>query len=262
MVVENLLKIDNLKVYFSKEKDVKKIIDGLSLEIGPKEILALVGGSGSGKTLAGLSILRLLPLGAGISGGKIIFQGQDLLQLEKVKMQAIRGKDIGMVFQEPLSAFNPLFTIGYQIKEVLKYHTDLSKGAIEARVLELLKIVGIPNPERIINDYPHQLSGGLRQRAMIAQAIAAGPKLLIADEPTSNLDVTLQAQIMDLFRKLKAELNISILLISHDMAMVAHLADRVAIIYEGRIVEFGQAAQILREPKHPFTQALVEAARL
>jgi ABC-type dipeptide/oligopeptide/nickel transport system ATPase component len=221
----------------------------------------LVGSSGSGKTLTGLSILRLLPVGANLVGGKIIFKQQDLLQLSESRMRAIRGRNISMVFQEPLSAFNPLFTIGYQIKEVLRFHTELGRNKIEEKVLDLLKSVGIPDPKKIINDYPHQLSGGLRQRAMIAQAIAAGPELLIADEPTSNLDVTLQAQIMELFRTLKKEFNLAILLITHDLAMVSHLADRVAIIYEGKVVESGQVAAILERPRNLFTQALVEAVK-
>lgn len=257
----SLLSIENLKVYFSQEEVTNKVIDGISLEISQSEIVALVGGSGSGKTITGLSILRLLPLGAKIIEGKIIFQGSDLLKISENQIRQIRGKEISMVFQEPLSAFNPLFTIGFQINEVLQLHTDLGKRERRAQVLDLLKSVGIPNPQKIISDYPHQLSGGLRQRAMIAQALAGKPKLIIADEPTSNLDVTLQAQIMELFRNLSDELKISILLISHDLAMVAHLAKRVAIICGGKVVESGDTKQIWNNPRHPFTQQLMEAVK-
>ncbi|MDP3142829.1 MAG: ABC transporter ATP-binding protein [Candidatus Omnitrophota bacterium] len=262
MPADNLLRIENLKVNFSESAGSRQVINGLSLAVNSGEILALVGSSGSGKTLTGLSILRLLPIGANLVGGKIIFKQQDLLQISESQMREVRGRNISMVFQEPLSALNPLFTIGSQIKEVLRFRTELGKNEIEGKALDLLKSVGMPDPKKIINDYPHQLSGGLRQRAMIAQAIAAGPELLIADEPTSNLDVTLQAQIMELFRTLKKELNLAILLITHDLAMVSHLADRVAIICEGKIVEFGQVANILQQPRNPFTQALVEAVKL
>lgn len=262
MSFPSLLRIENLKIYFFSEGTTNKVINGLSLEIEESQILALVGGSGSGKTLTGLSILRLLPSGAKIVEGRIIFKNQDLLQIGEEQMRAIRGKDIGMVFQEPLSALNPLFSIGYQIEEVLKFHTSLRRAERKKRVLDLLETVGIPDSQRIIADYPHQLSGGMRQRVMIAQAIAANPKLIIADEPTSNLDVTLQAQIMELFRNLKKELRLAILLITHDLAMVAHLADEVAIISGGKIVETGNTARILQAPQDPFSQQLVEAVKL
>jgi ABC-type dipeptide/oligopeptide/nickel transport system ATPase component len=257
----SLLKIEDLKVYFSGGA-AGKVIDGLFLEIPEGQITALVGGSGSGKTLTGLSILRLLPAGAKIVAGKIIFGNQDLLQLREDQMRAIRGKDIGMVFQEPLSALNPLFTVGYQISEVLRFHTELNRLQRKRQVLDLLEVVGIPDPPKIISDYPHQLSGGMRQRVMIAQAIAGNPKLVIADEPTSNLDVTLQAQIMELFRNLKKEMGITMLLITHDLAMVSHLADEVAVISGGRIVESGSAGKILQNPQAPFSKQLVEAANL
>jgi ABC-type dipeptide/oligopeptide/nickel transport system ATPase component len=176
-------------------------------------------------------------------------------------MREVRGKAIGMVFQEPLSAFNPVFSIGYQIEEVLKAHTGWDRSRRQKRVLELLDLVGLPEPARTAGDYPHQLSGGMRQRAMIAQAIAAGPKLIIADEPTSSLDVTLQANIMELFKKLQKELRLSVLLITHDLGMVEHMADRVTVMTEGRIVENGPTQDVLQDPKHPYTKDLMEALR-
>jgi len=262
MSTNSLLTVKNLKVYFSGEEILHKVINGVYLEIMPSEIVALVGGSGSGKTLTALSILRLLPEAAHIAEGKIIFQSRDLLKMNSEEMLRIRGKEIGMVFQEPLSAFNPLFTVGFQVEEVLRFHTSLSKREMHMRIRELLRQVGITDPEKVINDYPHQLSGGLRQRAMIAQAIAASPRLIIADEPTSNLDVTLQAQIMELFRSLKKELGISIFLITHDLAMVAHLADKVAVINQGKIVEFGKATEIMQNPRDIYSKQLAEAVRI
>ena len=250
----NLLVVENLTVTAAG----KNVVNAASLEIPFLSVTALVGGSGSGKTTTGLAILRLLPLGLAVRDGRILFAGKDVLNLTAEQMRLLRGKEIGMVFQEPLYAFNPVFSIGEQIDEVLRVHTSLNRHQRHARILELLDLVGLPDPQRTAGNYPHQLSGGMRQRAMIAQAIAAGPKLIIADEPTSNLDVTLQARIMELFRKLKDELQLSILLITHDLGMVAHVADRVAVMTEGMIVEQGMTKDVLRGPQHPYTRTLME----
>ena len=255
----NLLTIKNLTIAVQDSSRERILVDGLNLEIPPFKIMALVGGSGSGKTTTGLSILRLLPPALRVWQGEIIFNGQNLLKYSEDQMRSIRGKEISMIFQEPLNAFNPVFTIGYQIQEVLETHANFSHTKISAKVQELLKMCGIKDSVRISQSYPHQLSGGLRQRAMIAQAIAAGPQLIIADEPTSNLDVTWQAHIMELFRTLRNELKISILLITHDLGMVAHLADQVAVLSDGKIVESGETKDVLEHPQHPFTKELMEA---
>ena len=251
----NLLVVENLTVTVAQ----KEIVSAANLEIPFLSVTALVGGSGSGKTTMGLAVLRLLPLGLVVSQGRILFAGEDVLKLPEERMRLLRGKEIGMVFQEPLYAFNPVFSIGDQIEEVLRAHSAGNARQRRERILELLNLVGLPNPQRVAGNYPHQLSGGMRQRAMIAQAIAAGPKLIVADEPTSNLDVTLQAKIMELFRKLKDELKLSILLITHDLGMVAHMADRVAVMTEGKIVERGTTREVLKKPQHPYTRALMEA---
>ena len=259
---QSLLKIENLKIEINSPQTYVELIKNFNLKIDNLKIVALVGTSGSGKSSIGLSILRLLPDSMTGTGGKIIFEGQSLLELPQETMRQLRGKDIGMVFQEPLSTFNPVFTIGSQIEEVLRFHTLLKRRERKTRIEELLNLVGIPEPKRIAGQYPHQLSGGLRQRAMIAQAIAANPKLVIADEPTSNLDVTLQAVIIDLFRKLRSELKISIILITHDLGLVREIADEVGILYDGRIVEFGKPEDILKNPSHPFTCELVNAVKV
>jgi ABC-type glutathione transport system ATPase component len=252
--MNSLLSIQNLTVAVGS----KVLVNNVSLDVPQGKIVAIAGGSGSGKTTIGLSILRLLPAALNIGQGKIIFEGQDLLTLPSDEMRIVRGGRIGMVFQEPLSAFDPLFTIGQQLDEVLITHTKLSKPERYAKVLETLAEVELPDPERAYKSYPHQLSGGMRQRAMVAQAITGGPSLIIADEPTSNLDVTLQIKIMELFSRLKKK-NISILLIAHDLGMIAHLADEVVILCQGEMVEKGNVAQVIRQPKHEYTKALVEA---
>lgn len=251
--------IKNLTITVQEFDHKKVLVKDLSLDIPKETIVGLVGGSGSGKTTTGLSLLRLLPLALDIEHGSILLDDENLLEASEERMRQLRGKEISMVFQEPLNAFNPVFTIGSQIDEMLVVHTDLSQAQRQNKILDLLELVGIPDPIRIANNYPHQLSGGLRQRAMIAQAIAVDPKLIIADEPTSNLDVTLQARIMELFRKLKDELNLSVLLITHDLGMVKHLADRVAVMTKGEIVEEGEINSILESPSHMYTQKLMNA---
>jgi len=261
-VENNILSVKDLTICVRGDQDARPIVDGVSFDIKKKSIEALVGGSGSGKTTTGLAMLRLLSPALVVQRGKIEFCGKDLFILPEKNMCSIRGKEIGMVFQEPLNAFNPVFRIGYQIQEVLKCHTGIEDRRSGKKVLEILDVVGIKDVKRIARSYPHQLSGGLRQRAMIAQAIAGNPKLIIADEPTSNLDVTLQARVMDLFRKLKDDLGISVLLITHNLGMVEHLADEIAVLHQGRIVESGGVEQIFNAPKHGFTKKLLDTVRV
>ena len=252
-----MLHIKDLTITVQENGLTKKIVDKVSLIIPPQTIAALVGGSGSGKTTTGLAVLKLLSPALNIEQGQVLFKDKDILRSSAEQLRRLRGKKISMVFQEPLNAFDPLFTVGYQIEEVLIYHTGLSPADRRKRVLELLETVGVPDPLRVLNSYPHQLSGGLRQRAMIAQAIAGDPELIIADEPTSNLDVTLQAHILELFRKLRRELRLSILLITHDLGVVAHLADEVTVLNQGQVVESGKVADIISRPQHPYTQQLM-----
>jgi len=261
-MVKNILEIENLKVVVPEGTGTKTLVNDLSFNIGQERIVSLVGGSGSGKTTTGLAILRLLPPALSIRKGAIKFYDQDLLKYSKSKMRSLRGKDISMVFQEPLDAFNPVFRIGYQIEEVLSCHTKLRSKQRKEKVLYLLKTVGIKDPKRVAANYPHQLSGGMRQRAMIAQAIAVDPKLIIADEPTSNLDVTLQAKIIELFQRLRDELHLSILLITHDLGVVKHLADDVAVLFKGKIVEQGKTKEVIDNPKHEFTKNLLKTIEL
>jgi ABC-type dipeptide/oligopeptide/nickel transport system ATPase component len=237
-------------------------VEDVSLEVPANSVVALVGGSGSGKSTTAFSVLRLLQPALEIVSGRIIFEGKNLVSCPDGELRAIRGKDVGMVFQEPLSAFNPLFTIGQQIDEVLKIHTGLTPEQRRDKVLNLLQTAEISEPERIAGSYPHQLSGGLRQRAMIAQAMACRPKLIIADEPTSNLDVTLQAHIIELFRHLREKFRMSIFLITHDLGMVEHLADYVAVMNNKRIVEQGPTEKVLKSPQHEYTKALLEVTKV
>lgn len=255
--MSELLNIKNLTV--SVVSSGVKLVNQINLQVANNSITALVGGSGSGKTTTGLSILRLLPEALSIDSGEVLFEGKNVFSLSEDQLLNLRGGRIGMVFQEPLNAFNPVFTIGEQVKEVLTFHTTLSGNKCQQRVFELLDLVGIKEPKRTANDYPHQLSGGMRQRAMIAQAIAADPKLIIADEPTSNLDVTLQAKIIELFNDLRKKLDLSILLISHDIEMVSHIADSVAVMTEGDLVEQGKTEDLLSHPKTDYTKKLLGA---
>ena len=261
-MANSLLSIKNLTISLKGDSLNKAIVKDVSLEIFPGSIVALVGGSGSGKTTTGLSIMRLLSPALQITEGEIFFDQRNLLNYTDDQMRIMRGKEIGMVFQEPLNAFNPVFTIGYQIEEVLRFHTNLTRLERAQKVLDLLDTVGISEPQRVSKNYPHQLSGGMRQRAMIAQAIAADPKLIIADEPTSNLDVTLQAKIMDLFRKLKEQFGLSILLITHDLGMVGHLSDQIYVMTDGTIVEQGTTETIFNRPVHEYTCQLLETLKL
>jgi len=255
----NLLDIQNLKTYFYLEEQVLKAVDGVSFSIRPKEIVAIVGESGCGKSTAALSILNLISSPGKIVGGKINFNDTDLLKLENKQLRKIRGNNISMIFQEPLSCLNPTLTIGNQILEAIFTHKSTSKAQAYRDTTDILKTVGLSDQQRIFDAYPHQLSGGMQQRAMIAMALITKPQLLIADEPTTALDVTIQAQILNLLKTLQKKLNMSILLITHDLSIVAQIAQRVIIMYGGEIVEEADVKQIFASPLHPYTEALLKS---
>ncbi len=256
---QSLLFINDLSVSVADNDTRRMVVDSVNLRLKHHSIVALVGASGSGKTTVGLAIMRLLPSAMRVDRGAVFFDGRNLMEYSINHMRILRGSQIGMVFQEPLNAFNPVFRIGFQIEEVLSYHTNLNRRQRKLKVLELLNLVGLPDPKRAANAYPHQLSGGMRQRAMIAQAIAANPKLIIADEPTSSLDVTLQVRIIELFKMLRDKLGISILLITHDIVMVSHMADEIVVMQAGRVVEIGSREKILTSPKEEYTRELLDA---
>lgn len=260
-MTEEILRVQDLSVSLADDPK-RKIISGVSFLVKPLSVVALVGGSGSGKTTTGLSVLRLLSPALRIDAGKIFFKGEDMLSLNDQRIRAIRGKEIGMVFQDPLQAFNPVFTVGFQISEVFEFHTKLSPHEIKEQTLELLTQVGIDDPKRVYQSYPHQLSGGMRQRAMIAQAIAVKPSLLIADEPTSSLDVTLQAMVLELFEKLKEQYRLSIILITHDLGIVSHMADEIVVMNEGRVVESGTKSHVIKQARNPYTQKLIRTLKV
>ncbi len=253
-----LLTVQDLGVNFVGDGKVARAVEGVSYEIGAGETVCLVGESGCGKTVSALTILGLVPIPPGqVVGGKVLFEGQNLLELDEEEMQKIRGNRIAMVFQEPLTSLNPVFTIGNQIQEAIEVHERVEPEVLRERTIQLLKDVGIPSPEARLNDYPHQLSGGQRQRVMIAMALACNPDLVIADEPTTALDVTIQAQILRLFETLQQTRSMSVLYITHDLGVVANIADRVYVMYAGSIVEQGNAAQIFSQPCHPYTRGLL-----
>lgn len=259
-MAEALLQVKNLKTYFVSRQSTVKAVDGVDFEVGRGKVLGIVGESGSGKSMTSLSVMRLVPGPQGrIVEGEILLDGKDLTKLSEKQMTDVRGNDIGMIFQEPMSALNPVLKIGEQIGEVLIRHRKLSKSAAREKAIALLKSVGFPRAEQVINEYPHQLSGGMRQRAMIAMAMACEPKLLIADEPTTALDVTIQAQVLDLMRSLKDNSGTAIILVTHDLGVVAEMADDVAVMYGGQVVESGSADAIFDQPLHPYTRALMES---
>jgi len=253
-----LLRVENLKVYFQGDGEPARAVDGISFEVRQKQTVCIVGESGCGKTVSSLSILGLIPSPPGeIVSGKILFSGQDLLKLDEKAMQRIRGNQIAMVFQEPLTSLNPVFTIGDQLGEAVSTHKSMAAEALKRYMIQLLSDVGIPSPEQRLNDYPHQLSGGQRQRVMIAMALSCDPDLMIADEPTTALDVTVQAQIIELLRSIQQERSMSILYISHDLGVVSAIAHRIYVMYAGIIAEQGNTDQIFRSPRHPYTQGLL-----
>jgi peptide/nickel transport system ATP-binding protein len=254
-----ILKVEGLRTYFDTDEGTVKAVDGVSFELRRGETLAIVGESGSGKTVTALSILALLAKTAKIVGGSIMFEGRELVGIAPEEMQKIRGAEIAMVFQDPLTALNPVFTIGNQIIEAIRLHRKMSKDDARAEAIRLLERVGIPEPAQRIDEYPHQLSGGMRQRAMIAMALSCCQKVLIADEPTTALDVTIQAQILQLMRDLQDDLGVSIILITHDMGVVAELCETVAVTYAGSIVEHAGLAAVLERPRHPYTAGLIDS---
>ena len=257
---EALLSVQNLKTYFRTPEGLARAVDGISFDIAPNEIFALVGESGCGKSVTALSVIQLVAQPAGfIAGGAIYYNGQDITRLPEVEKRKIQGNDIAMVFQEPMTSLNPVFTIGYQISEAIRQHQDLRGTAARNAAIEMLDLVGIPEPAARYDEYPHQMSGGMKQRVMIAMALSCRPGLLIADEPTTALDVTIQAQILELIQRLQQELQMAVLLITHDLGVVANIADRVAVMYAGKIAEIGTWAQLYETPQHPYTVKLLES---
>jgi peptide/nickel transport system ATP-binding protein len=254
-----LLEIENLQTHFRTPEGVNRAVDGVSFTVEAGETVAIVGESGCGKSVTAGSVLRLIPEPPGKIKGSIRFEGVDLLKLDERAMRDIRGNQISMVFQEPMTSLNPVLTVGRQIGETLRLHQGLGREAAERRVVEMLRLVGIAEPERRAREYPHQLSGGMRQRVMIAIALACNPKLLIADEPTTALDVTIQAQILDLMSELKQRVGAAIILITHDLGVVAEIAQRVLVMYAGRKVEEAPVRELFRSPRHPYTQGLLGA---
>jgi len=256
----NLLEVRDLVTHFFTRDGVVKAVDGISYGIEEGEVLGIVGESGCGKSVHALSLMRLVASPPGrIVGGEIVFEGEDLLQADDAEMRHIRGNRIAMVFQEPMTSLNPVLTIGRQLTETLELHQDMDKRQANTRAAELLQTVGIPDAERRLRDYPHQFSGGMRQRVMIAMALSCNPKLIIADEPTTALDVTIQAQILELMQELAKEFGTAMIIITHNLGVVARYAHRVAVMYAGKIVETGTAEQIYRNPKHPYTLALLNS---
>ena len=253
-----LLEVKNLRTYFFTDDGVSKAVDDVSYTVDPKETLGVVGESGCGKSVTALSIMRLIPDPPGKTvGGQIFFEGRDLLKISEEEMRSIRGNKIGMIFQEPMTSLNPVFTVGNQIEESILLHEKVSKEEAKNRAIEMLKKVGIPAPEQRYREYPHQLSGGMRQRIMIAMALACNPSILIADEPTTALDVTVQAQILELIKSLQESLGMGVILITHDLGVIAETADKVAVMYASHIVEYSIADEIYYNPLHPYTVGLL-----
>ena len=255
-----LLEVKDLRTHFYLDEGVAKAVDGVSFEVDKGETLGLVGESGCGKSVSALSIMRLIPDPPGrIVGGEILLGGKSVLTLSDEKMRHIRGNEISMIFQEPMTSLNPVFTCGSQIEEAVILHQRVSKKEARQKAVEMLRLVGIPAPEQRVDEYPHQLSGGMRQRVMIAMALSCHPSLLLADEPTTALDVTIQAQILELLARLQEELDMAVIMITHDLGVIAEVADRVAVMYAGKIVEYAPVKEIFGIPLHPYTQGLLKS---
>lgn len=258
--MSKLLEVKNLKTYFYTDDGVAKAVDDVSFSLEKGETLGIVGESGCGKSVTALSIMRLIPEPPGkIAGGEIYFKGKDVLNFSEKEMQGLRGNDIGMIFQEPMTSLNPVFTCGDQIEEAVILHQNLSKDQAKEKAIEMLNLVGIPAPEQRYNEYPHQLSGGMRQRIMIAMALCCNPEILIADEPTTALDVTVQAQILELIKKLQNDLGMGVIIITHDLGVIAEVSDKVSVMYASKVAEFGTADQIFYNSKHPYTIGLLNS---
>jgi oligopeptide/dipeptide ABC transporter ATP-binding protein len=257
--MSHLLEVNNLRTYFPTRRGLVRAVDGVSFYLDRGELLGLVGESGCGKSMTALSVMRLIAPPGKIVEGEILFDGQDLLKLSDAEMRQMRGDDIAMIFQDPMTSLNPVFTVGEQIAEALRLHRKLSRKEAKRAAIEAMREVAIPDPARRIDDYPHQLSGGMRQRVMIAMALACNPRLLIADEPTTALDVTIQAQILELLDELRKQRELAVLLITHDLGVVAEVADRVAVMYTGRIVEESPVDELFARPKHPYTEGLLRS---
>jgi peptide/nickel transport system ATP-binding protein len=259
-MAERLLDVKNLKTYFFTDEGVVRAVDGVDLYIEKGETLGVVGESGCGKSVTALSVMKLIPQPPGkIVEGEILYSGTNLVDMPAGQMRKIRGKEISMIFQEPMTSLNPVFTCGEQIAEALRLHEGLGRRAAMDKTVEMLKLVHIPNAERRVKEYPHQLSGGMRQRIMIAMALSCNPKLLIADEPTTALDVTIQAQILDLLNELKSKLKMAVMLITHDMGVIAETAQRVVVMYAAKVAEEAPVASLFKEPLHPYTQGLLRS---
>ena len=260
MIAAPLLDISGLKVHFKTDDGMVRAVDGVDISVGHGETVSIVGESGCGKTVTAMTVLKLIAMPPGrIMAGKILFEGRDLVPMGLDEMRAIRSKQIGIVFQEPMTSLNPVYTVGQQIAETVRHHEGLSKRAAMDRAAEMLSLVQIPNPQKRVHDYPHQFSGGMRQRVMIAMALSCNPKLLIADEPTTALDVTIQAQILELMNEMKQRLGMSILLITHAMGVVAETAQRVIVMYAGKVVEDATVEKLFADPRHPYTQGLIRS---
>ncbi len=254
----NILEINNLKTYFNTEDGVVKAVDGVSISLKPGELIGIVGESGSGKSITAMTIMGLLPGGtANIDSGEVLFDGKDLLKASEREMQRVRGGDIAMIFQDPMTSLNPFLRISTQMIETIVLHQNVKRKEAREIAIKSLEMVGIPDPVKVVDSYPHQFSGGMRQRVMIAMALSCNPKILIADEPTTALDVTIQAQIIDLLKALSANLGTSIIMISHDLGVIAGLCDRICVMYAGKIVEESCAVDLFKEPYHPYTQGLI-----
>ena len=256
-MAEPLLEVKDLKVSFRTEDGLVRAVDGISFSVDEGEVVGIVGESGSGKSVTMMSVMRLINDPNAIYQGEILFKGRNLMGVSQDAMREVRGEEIAMIFQDPMTSLNPVYTVGWQIEEQLNEHNDLNKGQARQRAIALLTQVGIPKPEQRIDDYPHQFSGGMRQRVMIALALSCNPDLLIADEPTTALDVTIQAQILELVKSLKREFGSAVVLITHDLGVVADIADRILVMYAGRIVEEGNKEQIFYDPQHPYTWGLL-----